>query len=791
MTDQERRAALPIRLAGRVAVALRSAGASWRGRPIAHPRQWTRRGALVALAVVLVAAFGILGLARVKVETGLDSFLPAGDPSLARLNQMEQSFGGDPIVVLLESGQPDQLLDSQHLFPELKLEGTLARLPNVAAVYGPGTVLNQIAGQAQDLLAELMGRRDAASALAVAQAKEAGATSAQANAAGQRALDQFDARYAPLIIQAMPTGLPTLWNANFVNSVIYDGAGGVRPQWHFIVPSANAVAILVRPRQGMDAASMNSLVDSVRQAVARGGIDAQRVTVSGVPVIASAIGDEVAHQVPLIGGFAVLAVGACFLLVPWCRRRRRLLPLCTTLIAIALTLAVFGWIGRPLSLGVVAFLSVLLGVGSYYPTYFAQGARTRTVLTVAAGSAASFATLVISPLPFVRDLGMTLSLGVLMSVLVGLGLVRRFAGTTGETRSGIPVVASARRTRWVVLAGVVATAAAGLGWLMLPGLPLQVNVESFAVGLPAMNSAQHVENVIGSSGETDIMLTGPNVTSPAAFNWMRQAQDVAISDFGDQMRPALSLPTLLTFLGEDPTPEQITAGMRLLPQYLNSAVVSGDNHMAVLVFGVNMDDLAALHSLRDSVLRSLPPAPHGYQISLTGLPMVAVRGQDLVSRGRVLANVLGILAAGAVLTVGLRRRIDALRAVATAALATGLGLFGLWTTHTPLSAITVALGPLTAAVGCEFTVLLSESARSGNRLLRHSVLLATATSAVGYLVLVGSSLAAIRQFGVLLAAAVVLAVGSAFLVVWVTTPQRPQRIGPPQLTKKALTGASQ
>jgi hypothetical protein len=658
-------------------------------------------------------------------------------------------------------------------------------------VYGPGTALNQLAGQAQDLLAELMGKRDSAQALAVAQAKKAGDPAAAASAAGQRALDQFDARYGPLLVKGMPTGLPTLSNPDFVNSVIYDSGGGVRPQWHFIVPSPGAVAILVRPRQGMDATSTGSLVAAVRQTAAHAGIGAQRITVSGVPVVAASIGDEVTREVPLIGGIAVLAVGACFFLIPWCRRRRRLLPLATTLLAIASTLAVFGWIGRPLSLGVVAFLSVLLGVGSYYPTYFAQGARRRTVLTVVAASAASFATLLLSPLPFVRELGMTLSVGVLLSALLGMGLTSRFAAAADETRPGPPAAGPTRRTRWLALVAVAAVVAAGLGWQALPALPLQTNVESFAIGLPAMNDAQHAENVMGSSGEADVVLTGPNVTSLAAFKWMQQAQDVIISDFGNQMRPALSLPTLLSFLGSNPTSEQVSAGMGLLPQYLGSAVVRSDNRMAVMDFGVQMDNLATLSSLRSGVLRSLPRPPAGYKVSLSGLSAVAVRGQDLVSGSRLPANVLGILAAGAVLVIGLRRRVYALRAVATAAIATGLGLFALWVTHTALSDITVALGPLTAAVGCEFTVLLSESAGSGNRLLRRSVLLATATSAVGYLVLVTSRLAAIRQFGVLLAAAVVLAMASASLVVWLTAPRRRrQPADPVQETSESLTGVS-
>ncbi len=154
-----------------------------------------------------------------------------------------------------------------------------------------------------------------------------------------------------------------------------------------------------------------------------------------------------------------------------------------------------------------------------------------------------------------------------------------------------------------------------------------------------------------------------------------------------------------------------------------------------------------------------------------------MRGQELLSSERVLGNLLGISAAAAVLAVGLRRRGDALRALTAAALATGAGLFLLWVLGIPLSPITMGLGSLTAAVGCEFTVLLSEAARRGGRALRTPVLLAATTSAVGYLVLAASDLAVIRQFGVLLAGAVGLALAAAGVVVAVAHP-RSSRVRP-------------
>ncbi|MDT7643848.1 MAG: uncharacterized protein QOC75_848 [Pseudonocardiales bacterium] len=788
------------------------------GRPSAVKAAMTPRRALAGVAVLLVAAFMVGGLMRSQVQTGIDSFLPSSDPTVAELNQVGQLFGGDPIVVLLESPQPRELTGSKDMIPLVQLEGQLSNLPDVATVYGPGTLLNQIAGQAQNLLTELIGRRDGDASRAEVMALQAGKSPAEAAAAKAQVLMRFDQRYGTLIVEGLPAGLPTLRNQAFVNTVVF-GPGGPRPQWRFVVPSEHAVALLIRPREGADAASVQRLVEAVQTTVAAAKLPDVKVTVSGVPAVVAALSAQVKREGPLLGGIALLAVGLCFWLVPWTRRSRRLVPLLTTLIAIGLTLAIFGWLHRPLSIGVVAFLSVVLGIGCYYPTYFAVRARVRTVLTVACATAASLGTLVLSPLPLVRDLGLTLSIGVLLSAVLGI-LARRlvYRGPadsaddsadsvddsaavegTGPVRQ-VPLreaVTVALKTRVLARRGpavvfVVALVIAGFGWAMLPRLGLQTDVEQFAAGLPALNDAQHVEDVIGSSGELDVVLTGKDMTSPEAVHWMDQAEQVMITKYGDRAHRVISLPMLFTFLGDTPSPGQIDAAMRLLPQYLTGAVVSLDRGTSVMVYGVRINDLASTEDLRANLLNSLPPPPLGYQVKLAGLPIVAARGQDLVSADRIQANLLGVIAAGLVLAFGLRRRWDALRAVVAAVLATGAGLFLLWLTGTPLSPITVALGSLTAAVGCEFTVLLSEASRRSNPALRRAVLLVTATSVVGYAVLMISGIAVVREFGLLLAGAVLLALLSSLCVVRLTA--RPDGAaagpgGPSQLRQDSLLGA--
>lgn len=744
---------------------MRPAIALW----LRSPRLPTWRRLAAAGAVLALVGLTAVGLAQASVQTSVASFLPADDPAATELARVGEAFGGDPVVVLLETQKNRDLFTPSQLSRVLKLEGTLARLPDVVSVSGPATTLNQIAGRAQDFVAELAGRRDGVRAHAVAEARKAGANGPAAEAAGTRALEKFDARYGRLLIKAMPSGMPTLNNQRFVNSVVYDRSGKPRPQWRFVVPSQDSVAILIRPRQDADADAISQVIERTRHSVHDAGLKAARVTISGVPAVAAALGSAVTGEILLIGGLAVIGVACCLLVVPWTRWRRRLLPLATTLAAVAVTVSCFGWLDRPLSLGVIAFLSVLLGVGSYYATYMAHRVSTRTVAVVATGTAASFATLALSPLPFVRDLGLTLSAGVLVSTLIGWVIMRAVASQSAaawvppnEKPTSVGLFHAAAG-KWSVGAAAVLVACAG--WAVFPAISVQSDVSRLAGGLPALAEADHAAKVLRSTGELRIVLHGRDVLTPEGFRWMRNAQQRLIQEHGDELRPALSLPTLMSFLGPNPTAGQIRAGARLLPPYLVGSAVRQDRTMAVLTFGINTNDISRIRQIRDDVTATLPPPPRACRAQVTGIPIIGVRANELVSEGRIWVNLIGIVAAATVLALGLRTRWDALRAAVAAALATGAGFLLLWSTGVPLNPITVALGSLTSAVACEFTVLLATAVRQGNGALRRAVVLAAAASTTGYVVLVVSQIALIREFGVLLGATVLLALAASATVV--------------------------
>ena len=739
--------------------------------------------------LAVLAAATAVGLSRTEVDTAIGSLLPTGDAAVTEWEETQAAFGADPVVVLIETDTAAALLSPDSVKRMVALEGTLAALPNVAVVYGPGTTLNQIAVQLNELLLSITARRDGLRAEAVEAARAAGKSPAEAEAAGQAAVAAFEQRYGSLVAAGLPLGLPSVSNPTFNRTVFLDAQGRTKPQLRWIVPDDRHAAVYVRPREGLDQSGTDKIVRAVQTEARRAwelqqpppGPAAHRtsVTVTGAPVLVTALGAEVRRELPRLGFVALAAVTVAFLLThrPGKGRiRGRLTPLILGPAATAVVLGAFGLWGTPLSLGMLAFLPVMLGVGSDMPIQAAYPGRRRILIAATAASAAGFAALALSPLPFVRELGLALAAGVVISS--GLALLFRRPPAEAASPTGVPdrgnsavknaSSATARnaaamprsRTLTLVLAGGLAA----LGWALLPSIPVEARPERLAEGLPALADARRAERVLGASGEVAVWVRAKDVVSPEMLDWFRAAEEAVVAPFGDRLRPVVSPLRLLSWLGPDPTPDQIDAALRILPRYLVGASVRSDRQEAVASYGLPLGDLKAQTDLLDRIRTALPPPPSGAEVTLTGLPVVASRGYDLLSGGRVAGSIAGPLAAGLVLLALVPRRRHALLATAAALLAVGWGALALRLTGVDLTPLTVGLGSLTAAVGCEFTLFTLERRAAGEERAFRGAVTAAATAAAGFAALGVSRLDVLAGFGLVLAGSVLLALLAAALL---------------------------
>jgi predicted RND superfamily exporter protein len=326
-----------------------------------------------------------------------------------------------------------------------------------------------------------------------------------------------------------------------------------------------------------------------------------------------------------------------------------------------------------------------------------------------------------------------------------------------------------RRQRFAALVALLVIAGAGLA--ALPDLPVTSRVDQLAQGLPELQDAKKAEQVLGASGEVSVELRGQNVSSPAVVDWERRAQDAVIRQHGDQVKKIITLNDMLGFLGNRPTGGEVNAAVGLLPNYLLSSVISPDHKIALMVFGIKLQDLNHQRDLLGGIQSALPPPPPGTQVRLVGLPVTAVSAFDAVSGGRSLLNLAGIAAAGLILLIGLGNRRDTARAMVTVLLATGWVLGLTWLLAGSLNPLTLAIGCLTTATGCEFAVMLSDARRRAAPAIGRSAMIAALAGVLGYLTLSLSGLAMLREFGLLLAASVGLSFAAAALTVWLLPPE--------------------
>jgi hypothetical protein len=724
----------------------------------------------------VLAAATTLGLTRLEVDTAIGSLLPTGDRAVTEWEETQAAFGADPVVVLIETDTAGALLIPDAVKRMVALESGLAALPNVAVVYGPGTTLNQIAIQLNELLVSITARRDGLRAEAVEAARAAGKSETEAEAAGRAAVAAFEQRYGALVAAGLPLGLPSVSNPTFNRTVFFDQAGRTKPQLRWIVPDDRHAAVYVRPREGLNQEGTDRLVRAVRAEARMAGLGTG-VTVTGAPVLVSALGAEVRRELPRLGLVALAAVAIAFLMTHRPGRGRlvrRLAPLVLGLAATAAVLGFFGLRGTPLSLGMLAFLPVMLGVGSDMPIQAAYPARRRILAAATAASAAGFAALALSPLPFVRELGLALAAGVVVSTVLALALRPAPAGPDVPTGArlpeysgkGTPVApaggaASPARKLVVGVAGALAV----LGWGLLPSIPVEARPERLAEGLPALAEARAAERVLGASGEVAVRVRAADVASPEMLAWFRAAEAAVVAPYGDRLRPVVSPLRLLSWLGNDATPNQINAALQILPRYLVGASVRSDRKEAVASYGLPLGDLEEQAELLDGIRAALPAPPPGAEVTLTGLPVVASRGYELLSGGRLAGSLAGVLAAGAVLLLLVPRRRHALLATAAALLAVGWGALALRVTGVDLTPLTVGLGSLTAAVGCEFTLFTLERQAAGAVGAFRGAVTAAATAAAGFAALAVSRLDVLAGFGLVLAGSVLLALLAAALLV--------------------------
>ena len=348
--------------------------------------------------------------------------------------------------------------------------GKLAHDHPVKVVFGPGTFVNEAAGQIDEQLASQSKQAEAQAKQAERAVTQAalkrGLSAAEARTLGRQASKITTARFQEgLVTLALQYGLtskPSIDNHEFVTALVFDSskrAGTPKQRFAYLFPSREAALVSVRMRAGLSESQRTRTIGLIRQAVAmpqwrlRHG---ERYLVTGVPVIVSDLTNSITHSIELLLIAVLLVMAASLGLI--FTGRPRLLPLAIAVFAAALTFGALSLAGASLTVASIAVLPVLVGLAVDYAIQFqsrvqeesardpgeahetvvvrAAALGAPTIATAGAASAAAMLVLLLSPVPMVRGFGLLLVLGVIVAFLCALTAGAGVLALPGRRRAG-------------------------------------------------------------------------------------------------------------------------------------------------------------------------------------------------------------------------------------------------------------------------------------------------------------------------------------------------------------------
>ncbi|MFI5028353.1 MAG: MMPL family transporter, partial [Solirubrobacterales bacterium] len=639
--------------------------------------------------MTLLAITAAIAATSIPTDAGTDTLVNTDTASYRATQELHETFGEDPVVVLAE-GNLRRLLLTSNLARLLRLESCLAaklppgakaipgpctelaRMKPVEFLVGPATFLNEAVIQIDSQL-ERLARRVPPQQL-------------------RRLAIEVATKYGI-------SSIPSLGNPEFTSAVVFDPrrpAGTPKARLAYLFPNDHSAQIVLRLRPDLSESERHRALQQIHAAVfdttprkgcGRGGsaapcfaLQGGHYVLSGVPVVVDGLARALKNALLVLLAVAVALMALVLLLV--FRSRLRLLPLALALATAALTFGLFDLAGGSLTMASIAVLPILIGLAVDYAIQLqarfdeaiaagesgsaaAASAAARggpAIGTACLATGAGFLALLLSPTPMVRTFGLLLVLGVAIGFCLALTAgfaalsFRRVGGPSPSDGARPPerILSLALKHPGRVLAAGLALAV--VGWGVGTQIETQSDIRSLAPqSIEAVRELNRLQDATGVSGELDVKVGAPDLTDPATLLWMARFKRRVLRDNGFSGPNPSCLeaevcpgPALSDFVVGG------AAALSELPEYDLRQVAPVDpktglpGHTALLSFGIRAQSLAKQQALIDRVRGEIGTPgtpggpPPGLEVQLAGLPVIAAAAANDLSASRYWLALAGL-----------------------------------------------------------------------------------------------------------------------------------------------------
>jgi hydrophobe/amphiphile efflux-3 (HAE3) family protein len=766
-----------------------------------------RAGVVAIVGLILTLVLGV-GLTKLEFAAGQDSYLNRDEQIYKDSVAYPDLFGGQAMVTLVtldEGHSVNELFTEENLAKWTALEQELRETKLLFGIVTPQTAL-----QFTDNLVQSPSGNPAES---VAGKVLLGATARDPSDAGKAARTASSVKTLQRV-NAVPPERRVLGDPDWVDLLLHDNEGEIRKSLRPFFPDERHAQMVVRLPGNESIEDEGKAADAVTAATADLAFDGATVTTTGAAVLLKDINDYLTGGMLTLGAIAV-AIMVLILLVLF-DVRWRLLPLGVILLGVVWAFGLAGYLGIPLTIVTIAGLPVMLGVGidyaiqmharveeevivdrSHHPIQETSRNLGPALLVVTFDAIFAFLALRFAKVPMIRDFGLLLAVGIavicLCSIFVPLavlGIREHKSPTKGRdfregplgrlvvrlgslpTRAALPLIV----VSVLLFAGGIAVE----DRLTLQTDPIQwVNQDSDVI-----HDLDVLERETGSSSELGMYVQSDDLFSDETVGFVDRFAKAQLDRYPKALLTASSIVTTVSFLMEipgasdvPPTGEEVKAAFDVAPEDIQRSTGNLDQGALNLIFRTGPSSLeeraVVVREIRDTVA---PPA--GVRATPSGLAVVGVGLLDNLEANRILLTYLAIAFVFLFLAVRLRSVVRSLLSLVPVLIAVGTASLVAWAFSLKLSPMTAVGGPLVVAACTEFTSLILlrfieerrrgldpkqavdvAAARTGRAFIVSAL---TAISGVAVIAL--SSLPLLRDFGIIVAMNVTVALLSALVV---------------------------
>jgi len=698
----------------------------------------------IVVAFLALTAVSLLGISRISFKTGQDTIVPASSRVYQDNLRYQASFGGDPILVLFE-GDIRRLFQPANIKAIQDLESALLATGDLESVVSPLDVLqfakDQIPVQSQLVAEHLAAEQTKAAEKARAEAAaNGGGAEVQEAAAQQAAADvvaQFSQKRAADARRLAEAGEQSLENPRFVDFLLFDENGAIRPELTGVFPDVLHALMVIRPNGNLSLDDQSAVAGDIATRVRAASFEGVTATPSGPSLLIKEINDKMRESLIRMAIFAVAIMVIVLSLV--FRARWQLLSLPVVLFGCVLAFGTMGLVGLDLTMVTISGLPILIGLGVDFAIQFhnreeeefaktghADTALKRALTTVGTAllvallaATIGFLVLHISRVPMIRDFGSMLAVGTFILFISCLFFLLSLiywrdhhlqkedvvAPTHDRVERWVRGIAGASMNRLIPVLALGVTLAL-LGLFLDRRIPVQTDPEKFVPqDSPVLQDLHRIRDVAGSTGEVNILVEAEDVTDQQVLDWIAMFEEQERQKHPRLARSSSVASMVSTSTGFSPTQEDVRRLLAIAPDGVKRTAVSADLRKANIIFATGDDTLEERKRLLDEIRSEIDPPP-GVTAAPAGISVIGVEAVNALSQNRELMvfAALGAILAG--FLVIYRSPLKAVAPLLPVLFAVGTSSVVLTLLGIELNPLTSVSGPLIVAMGTEFTVLL-------------------------------------------------------------------------------------